>query len=418
MKAVDVFTPGGLPTVTYVDEHLIEKKKQFLNIIETGKTLISISGPSKSGKTVFVEQTLGKGNIIQITGAGVNSSEELWNRVFNIIGTPSTKSTTHGKSTSIGVSSSGEICGNALVAKGKVAGGASGTYTKSSQSVENLNSDILNTIISELGCTGVAIFIDDFHYIPGDVQCEVAKQVKELIRNDVTIICASTPYRADDVIRGNSDLRGRVFPIDFDYWDVDTLTEIAKLGFSELRIKYDNSAVKFLAQEVAGSPQLMQYLCLNICFELGVKEVCKGDISFESDFDTIHNACRITSVAADYSSVVECMKDGPKTRGANRNVYQTVYGWSGDVYKILAKALSLKPPKLTIRYPVLMERVNRVCKGKSPSGSSLINACQNTALIINDKTGEWIVEWDAENDVFDIRDPYLLFYLRWSGSVG
>jgi hypothetical protein len=54
---------------------------------------------------------------------------------------------------------------------------------------------------------------------------------------------------------------------------------------------------------------------------------------------------------------------------------------------------------------------------ESPSGSSITNACYQAALIANDTAGDSIVEWDNENDVFDIRDPYLLFYLRWSEII-
>jgi hypothetical protein len=41
----------------------------------------------------------------------------------------------------------------------------------------------------------------------------------------------------------------------------------------------------------------------------------------------------------------------------------------------------------------------------------------HTAAIVNDTIGDKIVEWDSDNDVFDIRDPYLLFYLRWADDV-
>jgi hypothetical protein len=78
MKAKDVFTPGRFPTVTYVDDHLTDKKKQLEDTIDAGAMLVSISGPSKSGKTVFVEQCLGKENLIQITGAGIKSAADLW----------------------------------------------------------------------------------------------------------------------------------------------------------------------------------------------------------------------------------------------------------------------------------------------------------------------------------------------------
>ncbi|WP_146054340.1 MULTISPECIES: hypothetical protein [Aeromonas] len=59
MKATEVFTPGKFPQWTFVSDHLEEKGQQLQDVLESGSMLISISGPSKSGKTVFVEQVLG-----------------------------------------------------------------------------------------------------------------------------------------------------------------------------------------------------------------------------------------------------------------------------------------------------------------------------------------------------------------------
>ena len=53
MKAKDVFTPGRFPTYTYVDDHLIERGQQLSDALDDGSMLVSISGPSKSGKTVL-----------------------------------------------------------------------------------------------------------------------------------------------------------------------------------------------------------------------------------------------------------------------------------------------------------------------------------------------------------------------------
>jgi len=36
------------------------------------------------------------------------------------------------------------------------------------------------------------------------------------------------------------------------------------------------------------------------------------------------------------------------------------------------------------------------------------------AAIANESENRTIIEWDGENDVLDMRDPYLLFYLRWA----
>jgi hypothetical protein len=417
MKAKDVFTPGRFPTVTYVEDHLTVKKKQLEDTLDAGSMLISISGPSKSGKTVFVEQCLGKQNLIQITGAGAKSAVDLWMRVFDIIGTPITRAMTGGSSIAGSISAKGSIKGGVVVAQGRAEVSGSGTYTTQSSKTETQSIDHLQLLIKELGGSDFVIFIDDFHYVPREVQGDVAQQIKEAIRNGVKFICASVPYHSDDVIRGNPDLRGRVFSIDFDYWNSDVLEKIAFKGFKELNIIHRLPMIKKLATEAAGSPQLMQYLCLNSCYALDVRERLENPIDFMDDDLLLEKICRQTALSADYGSVLEKMKEGPKTRGSDRKIHTSTAGWQGDVYRLLVKALSLNPPQLTFRYQSLIDRISATCVGDSPSGSSITSACYQTASIVNDAVGEKIVEWDPENDVFDIRDPYLLFYLRWSDDA-
>lgn len=417
MKAKDVFTPGRFPTVTFVEDHLTEKKKLLEDTLDAGSMLISISGPSKSGKTVFVEQCLGKQNLIQITGAGAKSAADLWMRVFDIIGTPIAITETAGSSVAGSISAKGSVEGGVVIAKGKAELSGTGTYTTQSGETASQAIDYLQLLIKELGRTNFVIFIDDFHYVPREIQSDVAQQIKEAIRNGVRFICASVPYHSDDVIRGNPDLRGRVISIDFDYWKSDVLEKIAYKGFQELNIVYRIPMIKKLATEAAGSPQLMQYLCLNACYALDVRERSIDPIDFFDEQFLLERICRQTALSADYGSVVEKMKEGPKTRGSDRKIHTSTAGWQGDVYRLLVKSLSLDPPQLTFRYQALLERISSTCVGDPPSGSSITSACFQTASIVNDAVGEKIVEWDSDNDVFDIRDPYLLFYLRWSDDA-
>ena len=272
----------------------------------------------------------------------------------------------------------------------------------------------MQLLIREVANTDFVIFIDDFHYISKETQKEVARQIKEAIRQGVKFICASVPYHSDDVIRSNPDLRGRVFSIDFQYWGKEILQKIAYKGFPELGIAYRNTAVDVLASEAAGSPQLMQYLCLNSCYELGVRESGIAPVELVNDQSLLQKICRRTVLSTDYGSIVEKMKEGPKTRGSDRLIYNTVHGWNGDVYRLLVKALSLDPPTLTFRYGPLNERITGMCRDSTPSGSSITGACEHSARIVNDAALDRIVEWDGESDVFDIRDPYFLFFLRWS----
>jgi len=413
-KATQVFTPGSFPTHTFIDDHLKEKKEQLLDTLDMGSMLISIAGPSKSGKTVFVEQCLGRQNLIQVTGAGVNRPEELWLKVFDIIGTPIPQSTSSTSGSGGKVGGSGEVEGGIILAKGKAGVSVESSHSNNETTSSNFAIDCLQLLIREVANTDFVIFIDDFHYISKETQKEVARQIKEAIRQGVKFICASVPYHSDDVIRSNPDLRGRVFSIDFQYWGKEILQKIAYKGFPELGIAYRNTAVDVLASEAAGSPQLMQYLCLNSCYELGVRESGIAPVELVNDQSLLQKICRRTVLSTDYGSIVEKMKEGPKTRGSDRLIYNTVHGWNGDVYRLLVKALSLDPPTLTFRYGPLNERITGMCRDSTPSGSSITGACEHSARIVNDAALDRIVEWDGESDVFDIRDPYFLFFLRWS----
>ena len=417
MRIQEIFTPGRFPQWTYVDTHLKEKQQHLRDALDEGSMLISISGPSKSGKTVFVEHVLGKENLVLVTGAGVKSTTDLWVKVFDIIGTPIARTTTSSQTTSGSISATAGGEGNVLIFKGKgeMTGSLDHSREEAHSDVEAV--DALQLLIRELASTDFVVFIDDFHYIDSRLQTELAHQLKEAMRNGVKFICASVPYHADDVIRSNPDLRGRIFSIDFDYWGSDVLAEIAKKGFHKANVRYDEKLTERFSSEAAGSPQLMQYLCLNACYEIGLREASEQEWHLEYREELFDNVGRRTVMSTDYGSVVDKMIEGPKTRGSDRKVYISTYGWQGDVYKFLIKALSLDPPNLTFRYQPLVDRVGSICEGKAPSGSSITNACHHVAAIANDAAGDNIVEWDGDSDVFDIRDPYLLFYLRWSGVI-
>lgn len=417
MKSKEVFTPGRFPKHTFVDEHLLDKSQQLHDALDDGSMLVSISGPSKSGKTVFVEHILGKENLIQVTGAGVRSTEDLWMKVFDIIGTPISYTKSTGKSYTGKIGTKGSAEGGFFVAKAKGEVGADISCSFQNGALESIATDLLQLLIKELSGTDFIIFIDDFHYISRDIQIDLAKQIKEAIRNNVKIICASVPYHSDDVIRSNPDLRGRIFSIDFDYWGQDILKKIAYKGFDLLDIIYRNTTVDLFAAEAAGSPQLMQYLCLNSCYEIGVREKQSQQVDFVHDNTLFEKICKRTVLSTDYSSVVDKMIEGPKTRGSDRKIHISKFGWQGDVYKFLIKALSIDPPQLNFRYQPLVDRINSICEGDAPSGSSITSSCFQATKIGNDTAGDNIIEWDSESDVFDIRDPYFLFYIRWSEVI-
>jgi hypothetical protein len=413
MRASEVFTPGKLPEVTFIEDHLTARKKLLLDALDMGASVISLSGPSKSGKTVFIEKTLGKDNLLQVTGAGIDSPKKLWDRLFDLIGTPTTIKKSEQSGFQAGLS--GKAAGGIkFIAEAKGEVGTSGLWSDNKTTIEEYTPDYLQLLIRELANTDFVIFIDDFHYIPKETQIEISNQIKEAIRGGVKFICAAVPYHSDDVIRANPDLRGRMVKIDFDYWDKNELKKIAEKGFAALNTSLSPASIEALASEAAGSPQLMQSLCLNTCFESNLREKPSHFTPIQGNLFLLENVCGRTALMADYSSTVDKMKDGPKTRGMDRKSYVLRDQTASDVYPIILKAIAANPPELTIRYPNLVSRVAALCSANPPSGSSITGACAHMSQIANDAENKFIIEWDSENDVLDIRDPYLLFYLRWA----
>ena len=415
MKCNEVFTPGVFPKVTFVDSHIKDKQQILRDGLDTKSMLVAVSGPSKSGKTVFVEDVVGRDNLIHVTGAGVDSPQVLWQRVFDIIGTPTELTKSVEKNVQATISGKLTTEANALVIKGGGEIGTSGAWSEKDGSTEKYSQDFLQLLIKELKGTSYVVFIDDFHYVSREVQKVLAEHIKEAIRHGISIICASVPYHSDDVLKANSDLRGRILTIDLDYWSPTVLAEIAQKGFAALKVKCDNNFLDRIVAESAGSPQLMQTICLNACYEGDVRTTNTDDsLVLGAAGHFTEKVCARTVMSTDYSSVVEKMKEGPKTRGTERNKHTLNDGAQADVYPIVLKAIAQDPPSLNFRYANLGARIDSLCKTDAPSGSSITGACFHISQIANDSANQNIIEWDSSNDVLDIRDPYLLFYLRWS----
>ncbi|MDQ8183749.1 hypothetical protein [Pelagicoccus sp. SDUM812005] len=417
LKAKDIFTPGRYPTWTLVREHLEEKSKTLHDALDDGSMLVSVSGPSKSGKTVFIENAIGSENLIQITGAGIKSADDAWLRVFDIIGTPVSKTVENTKAFSGTVGAKASAGASVILAKTAGEASVTGGYSSTTSNTGDISINFLQLLIKELANTDYVIFIDDFHYIHRSIQSDLARQIKEAIRNGVKFICASVPYHSDDVIRSNPDLRGRIVSIDFDYWGDEVLEKIAIKGFAKANVSCRRPMLDSFVSEAAGSPQLMQYLCLNACYEIGVRVIGDESVDLVHDQSLLEKICQRTVLSTDYSSVVKKMIEGPKTRGSDRKIHMSNVGWQGDVYLFLLTALSLDPPQLNFRYQPLVNRISSLCLNESPSGSSITSACAHSVSIANGMAHDSILEWDGENDVFDIRDPYFLFYIRWSEAL-
>lgn len=419
VDATAVFTPGSFPVHTYVTRADDRIEQSLRDALSTPGQITSLAGPSKSGKTVLVEKVVGRDSLITISGAGIENASDIWDRVLDWMGVPTSvdrsSSVTGTVGTEVGATGGVSI---PFLAKADAQATAKAEVQLGSERTRGFARRGLAQVVEEIANSDFVLLLDDFHYMPKPVQEEAARALKEAVRLGVKTCTAAVWHRGDDVVRANPELRGRVRSIDLSYWSTAELRQIAEEGFGVLNVQIDSSALDRFASEAAGSPQLMQLICLNACFVLSARtsRIFSADINVTAE--QIEEIMKQTSASTDFRSLVDVLDAGPKTRGIERKTYEFHDSTRGDVYRCVLKAMAADPPRLSFTYDNLLERTTQLCKGEIPVGSSVAGTCHHIARLALDRfPSERVVDWDEQKQILDIPDPYLLFYLRWSGRL-
>jgi hypothetical protein len=264
----------------------------------------------------------------------------------------------------------------------------------------------------EIGGSDFVVFVDDFHYIEATVREEIGRQIKAAAERGVRICTASVPHRSDDVVRSNTELRGRVTAVDMTYWSANELEEIAYKGFRELNVDLAPSVLQGLSNEAFGSPQLMQAISLNFCFESNIGETLGDHLRIDVPPEKVRQVLERTSTSTDFSTLLNVLHAGPKQRGTERKQFTFKDGTVGDVYRCVLLAIRTDPSRLSFRYDEMLKRTVGACVGDSPVGSSVSESLGQMAKLAKTIQQAPVLEWDE--DVLDIVEPYFLFFLRCS----
>lgn len=413
----EVFTPNDVPTYTYVDRSTLKLEQKLRDALQMSNMLVSLSGPSKSGKTVLVKKVITDDQIIPLSGAAIKKAEQLWEQALQWMGTPA--SVSRASATTVNINLDGKISGSAgipLIAKATVEGSLGGSASRQVTVTETERMSVFQQIIHEIGSSDFVIFVDDFHYIDRGIQVELGKQIKALVESKVKICLASVPHRVDDAVRSNPELSGRVAGVKLEYWNNDDLRVIALRGCKTLNIDLANNVIERLAKESFGIPQLMQSLCLNLCLELGIRETAVEQKRIEVSDSEFAQTLERTSDFTDYSSVVQGLHSGPKERGTERKQFKLIDDTVGDVYRCVLTAIRQDPPSLSFTYDDIMVRIRKICVGESPVGSSVANALtQMQTLSTSLSPNVPLIDWNE--NVLGVVEPYFLFFLRASRKL-
>lgn len=387
LKAENVFKPGAYPEYTYVSRNYentgISYELRLKQALRTAGCLTSLIGPSKMGKTILCEKVIGFDNIVEISGADFNANADFWSVVAAKVELPYM----------------GEVTTERELIEGdsRESDGKKEKYILSKDKVIQYYKEKEKVLV-----------IDDFHYASKEMQMKMAQQLKDSIRKELKVVVVSLPHRADDAIRQNADLSGRLSLINIETWKEEDLKEIALLGFKQLNISITDEVAGKLAIECLTSPQLMQYICLSICILL---EDQKKDIVTA---DMLETAYRFTTVNFNYSDVVNVMSKGPNPRGKKRKLFKTLTGKELDLYGLIVESLAKNPPVMELDFETVYDRIINLIPGTAakPDKQSVKNHLNNIQSILKEKEEIYkAIEW-KDGTVYII-DPLFLFYLRW-----
>ncbi len=362
MLPEEVFITDGYPEHTYVALEGGQKEDEISEGLEQKNKIISVSGPSKSGKTTLCNRLLGMTSAerMYMTGDAVGKADDLWLEAYQQV-TDETEPGFHELS-----------------------------HTKR---------------IERLIDAGIPLVIDDFHYIPHPIQPTISRQMKNAASAGLRIVCLTVPHRGDDPIRNNHELSGRFFSVTFEFWTDEELAQIAEIGFPQVGFPSVPEFNSLLAREALKSPQIMQTLCLEACRSQN------PDRSLESVKPTNKMFPKIVRRAIrsyDQRSVYDLLRQGPPTRGSERRLYRLRAGGRADVYECLLKSLRENPPFLNLGLDELRERMrNLLVDTKEPN---IRSALQQYKTLFKDQPLP--IDWDDEKRRLTIVDPHFYFFLR------
>lgn len=229
------------------------------------------------------------------------------------------------------------------------------------------------------------------------------------------MILVSVPHRAYDAVKIETEMTGRVKVLEVGFWDREDLLKIAREGFAALNVADKNEEIaKELALETFSSPHLMQQFCLGICQENRIPKTVKRKFTLkppESGWEAFFEERASGSSKAAFDRLAR----GRRQR-QDRIRRRLVDGRIVDIYGVVLEAIATTGPTVSIRYEDLRAAIRKVLATDQPQRNEVTQVLEKMSLIAKeDLEGEPVVDWDPEEDVLHISDPYFAYYLRWGG---
>ncbi len=409
-KVEDVFSPRSFPENTYIHRITAGNKtidEKLEKALMMKGNLIFVSGASKSGKTVLCHKVIPDEKFIDLSGNQISSKEDFWNHIAEQLSLSDIVTTTTGMQNSKARVVKGSANFNAGIMGTGIGAGIGADTSENVVSTNQITASRARTetqIIRYIIDNDKVLVIDDFHYIPKEIQLYIARTLKTELFHGLKAVILSLPHRSDEAIILNPDLIGRTTSIEIPLWTTNELKEIAVKGFTLLNVPVSDECISLLAQESISSPQLMQDNCFNLAY---------GSMGSSITTATVKAVFSETaSNYAHYDKLVSTILHGPSQGQGRRKLYQTA-DKDVDIYELMLLALKADPPVSKLSLEEIKNRISELLVNHERITSSIISGTINKLISLIKKDMPDLDALEYKNKELYILDPFLLFYLRW-----
>lgn len=409
-KVEDVFSPRSFPENTYIHRITAGNKtidQKLEKALMMKGNLIFVSGASKSGKTVLCHKVIPDEKFIDLSGNQISSKEDFWNHIAEQLSLSDIVTTTTGMQNSEARVVKGSANFNAGIMGTGIGAGIGADTSENVVSTNQITASRARTetqVIRYIIDNDKVLVIDDFHYIPKEIQLYIARTLKTELFHGLKAVILSLPHRSDEAIILNPDLIGRTTSIEIPLWTTNELKEIAVKGFTLLNVPVSDECISLLAQESISSPQLMQDNCFNLAY---------GSMGSSITTATVKAAFSETaSNYAHYDKLVNTILHGPSQGQGRRKLYQTA-DKDVDIYELMLLALKADPPVSKLSLEEIKNRISELLVNHERITSSIISGTINKLISLIKKEMPDLDALEYKNKELYILDPFLLFYLRW-----
>ncbi len=396
----DVFIAGGQPTTTYVERQDQDIERMLARAIATPNQVVSLAGPTKTGKTVLCKKVLSKRDYVWVDGGKIKTADGFWQTVTSELNIPIENSMTQGSESSVSAEGSVPF----VITAG-------GSHLSSRSKTETFKIDSMSRALEYMTKERIVLVVDDFHYIPSDVRTDIMRNVKGAVFNGLKVVLLSVTHRVFDAIKAESELTGRFTTVTLPHWTKNDLIQIPTKGFAALGVDFSSTLVNKLCDEAQENPFLMQKFCWEICYDCGIeRKKFVGTHSIPATYD-FEKMCRKLALDAGLP-IYKKLAAGPQNRKL-REQRPLKTGKKVDIYEATLLAIAETGPKSTVKYDELRNVMNSLLADMMPQKHEITAALNQLTKISRDIGAESAIDWNEDSREVTVADPYLRFYLRW-----